>query len=238
MRYPNARYDLPQVLAAGVSWSDPERGLRVNADFESPRHYYNSVRVGGEWTWRERVAMRAGYRLALGAPSDATTSGPAFGVGAGVGTMWMDYAFLLDGGSTGGEHRIGLTFRPGFLNMGAAGGTVRAERFIPETVAVPKPAAATAGTAKAAARPGTGEPVRSTGPASSAPRAETTATAPRAGASAPPLSARPTWVVVAPGETLASIAQRWGTTVAAIMEANNLVSDRVAPGKQLKLPSR
>jgi LysM repeat protein len=43
---------------------------------------------------------------------------------------------------------------------------------------------------------------------------------------------------VAPGETLASIAQRWGTTVAAIMEANNLVSDRVAPGKQLKLPSR
>jgi len=39
-----------------------------------------------------------------------------------------------------------------------------------------------------------------------------------------------------PGETLAALAQRWGTTVTAIMEANNLVNDRVAPGKQLRLP--
>jgi LysM repeat protein len=43
-------------------------------------------------------------------------------------------------------------------------------------------------------------------------------------------------VVVAEGETLASIARRWGTSVASIMMANNLVNEKVAPGKKLKLP--
>jgi LysM repeat protein len=48
--------------------------------------------------------------------------------------------------------------------------------------------------------------------------------------------ARPGWIVVMPGETLTSLAQRWGTSVVALMEANNLVNDQVAPGKQLRLP--
>ncbi|HXJ68028.1 MAG TPA: LysM peptidoglycan-binding domain-containing protein, partial [Verrucomicrobiae bacterium] len=71
-----------------------------------------------------------------------------------------------------------------------------------------------------------------------APR-ESTATSPAPRptvATPPPPSARPTWIVVQPGETLASLAQRWGTSVAAIMMANNLVSDKVSPGKQLRLP--
>ena len=245
MRYPGASYDLPQVLAGGVSWTDPERGLRVNADLESPSHYWPSARVGGEWLWRDRLAVRAGYRLALGAPSDATTSGPAFGMGAGVGTMWLDYAFVLDGGSTSGEHRVGLTFRPGLPGLG---GSVRGERSavettprqeVPADVARPKPTVTAAPPKPSAPRAATTPPP--------APRADTTSPpaprtasapppAPRAASTVPPPSARPTWIVVAPGETLASIAQRWGTTVAAVMEANNLVSDRVAPGKQLRLP--
>jgi LysM repeat protein len=48
--------------------------------------------------------------------------------------------------------------------------------------------------------------------------------------------ARPEVVIVAPGETLAMIARRWGTTVPAMMMANNLVRDTVSPGKRLRLP--
>ena len=41
MRYPDASYDLPQAITGGVAWTDAAHGLRVNADFESPRDYYN-----------------------------------------------------------------------------------------------------------------------------------------------------------------------------------------------------
>ena len=47
---------------------------------------------------------------------------------------------------------------------------------------------------------------------------------------------RPAVVVVAEGETMAQIARRWGTSVAAIMMTNNLVSERVVAGQKLKLP--
>jgi LysM repeat protein len=250
MRYASASYDLPQVVAAGVSWTDAERGLRVNADFESPRHYYNSVRVGGEWTWRDRVATRAGYRLALAAPSEATASGPAFGIGAGVGSVWMDYAFVLDGGTTAGEHRVGLTFRPGFPGLGGGAQRARAvvttptpspaatasERPKPAVTALP-PAAKAAEQKPAAMRsPPTAPPSPSPAPKNSAAPQPAPAASSQPPASNPGPTLRPTWIVVAPGETLGSLAQRWDTTVAAIMEANNLVRDRVAPGKQLKLP--
>ena len=249
MRYPGARYDLPQVIAAGVSWTDAERGLRLNADFETPRDYYNSVRVGGEWTWRDRIAFRAGYRLALEAPSDATTSGPAFGMGAGLGTMWLDYAFLLDGGTTSGEHRIGLTFHPGVLQ--GLGGSVRGERSAVE--ASPRREAAPAPLGPKPMAPALGpKPLMASPAPQAAPRAATAAPppAPRATATGPattagpaasskplPPDARPNWIVVAPGETLASLATRWDTSVAALMMTNNLVSDRVSAGQQLQLPA-
>ena len=244
LRYPDASYDLPQVIAGGVSWTDPEHGLRVNADFESPRAYYNSVRVGGEWLWRDRLAVRAGYRMALGAPSDATTSGPAFGMGAGVGSMWLDYAFVLDGGTTAGEHRVGLTFRPGLPGLG---GSVRGERSAVGTSVPAKPTATVAPVQDAPRKATPPPPSPKAAAAAAAPRTvtpppaprESTATAPTPRptvATPPPPSARPNWIVVQPGETLASLAQRWGTSVAAIMMANNLVSDKVSPGKQLRLP--
>lgn len=51
-----------------------------------------------------------------------------------------------------------------------------------------------------------------------------------------PVIVRPTSVVVAHGETLATIARRWDTTAAAIMMTNDLVREQVAPGTRLKLP--
>ena len=47
---------------------------------------------------------------------------------------------------------------------------------------------------------------------------------------------RPKSVIVGQGETLATIAKRWDTSVAAIMMANDKVNEKVTPGTRLKLP--
>ncbi len=116
MRYDSGSFDLPAVLGFGASWSDPARGLRLGVDANFPRAYYNDVRVGGEWRWQDRVALRAGYRLELGAPSGEPLGGPSFGLGAGANGSWFDYAFLAGDADAQGQHRFGVTFRPGFLN--------------------------------------------------------------------------------------------------------------------------
>lgn len=135
MSFGGTRYDLPAVMALGASWSDPSRGLRVNADFESPSHYYQAVRLGGEWLWRGQVALRAGYRSELGSDPAERLAGPTFGLGTGVGTMWMDYGFAVNGADGAGQHRIGLTFRPGML----AGQSVAARPVAAPTPRAPKP---------------------------------------------------------------------------------------------------
>ena len=42
---------------------------------------------GGEWLWKDMVALRAGYRQELGRYQDPLT-GPTFGVGAGKERVW------------------------------------------------------------------------------------------------------------------------------------------------------
>jgi LysM repeat protein len=135
MSYDGTRYDLPAVVAFGASWSDAAHGVRVNADLESPSHYYQAVRVGGEWMWRGQVALRAGYRSDLGGATSERLSGPTFGLGTGVGTMWMDYGFAVNGADGSGQHRIGITFRPGML----AGEPVAARPIAAPTPRAPKP---------------------------------------------------------------------------------------------------
>ncbi len=124
MDYSGARYDLPGVIAAGVSWADEVSGLRFAADYESPAHYYPGVRLGGEWRMREWMALRAGYRRQLGEPATESLSGASFGLGTGVGNLWMDYSYAPEGGAGGGagagQHRLGLTFRPGHANASDA----------------------------------------------------------------------------------------------------------------------
>jgi LysM repeat protein len=268
MRYGAASYDLPGVIAAGASWSDPARGVRVNADFESPSHYYRAVRVGGEWAWRERVKVRAGYRHDLGAPADATHSGATFGMGAGVGGVWMDYAFAPEGAEGSGQHRVGLTLRPGLLGRGAPVARGRNVSTSPgiESARLPAPRNATG--EKPVTKPRASEVERSAPtpalvvptlspaaptPALVAPTLSPVAptgslvapavppAAPTGSLVVPTLSpvaptTRPTFVVVADGETMANIARRWGCTVPALMMTNNRVSDRVLTGQRLRLP--
>jgi LysM repeat protein len=54
---------------------------------------------------------------------------------------------------------------------------------------------------------------------------------------APPVE-RPAKATVKKGQTLADFAKEWGTSAAAIMMENNLVSDHVKPGTTLKLPRK
>lgn len=120
MKYDAASYDLPGVFGLGGSWNDERRGLRLAVDANFPKAYYNDVRLGGEWMWQQRVALRAGYRLELGAPDGEPLGGPSFGFGTGVNGFWFDYAFLGGESQAQGAHRFGMTFTPSFLKRGAA----------------------------------------------------------------------------------------------------------------------
>ena len=205
MRYPNATYDLPAVIATGLSWTDASRGIALNADYESPSHAYPSVRLGGEWLWRDRVAVRAGYRAALSAPSEARISGATFGLGTGVGAMWVDYSYMPEGDESAGEHRVGLTFRPGILagerldaarETGASQGLSprpRAEAARPSraekaerqrAVATPPPATSVSPSPASSVPPAV--PARSSSPTTTAPKA----VSPPAVPAAPPTAAQ------------------------------------------------
>jgi LysM repeat protein len=111
-------YDLPAVYGAGASWNDEQHGLRLALDANFPSAYYNDLRMGGEWRWKERLALRAGYRLELGAAANEPLGGPSFGVGGGANGLWVDYGFHAGASQAQGQHRLGLTFWPGFLNRG------------------------------------------------------------------------------------------------------------------------
>ena len=112
MSYGGTRYDLPMNLGFGAALDLPGTGLRLALDANFPRAYYQDVRAGAEWRWRDFVALRAGYRRELDAPAEIAESGPSFGVGAGVHGLWLDYGYLIPGVGEG-QHRLSITLRPG-----------------------------------------------------------------------------------------------------------------------------
>lgn len=121
MKYDTGTYDLPSTFGAGVAWQHATSGVRLALDANFPKAYYNDVRMGAEWLWQDRVALRAGYRMELGAAAAEATGGPAFGVGTGVNGVWVDYGFVGAGEAAQSQHRLGLSFRPARLGnaMGA-----------------------------------------------------------------------------------------------------------------------
>lgn len=112
MKYDAASYDFPASYGLGVSYEHAASGLRVALDMNFPAAYYSDIRGGLEWRWNDRFALRTGYRAELGAASGEPLGGPTFGMGAGAGSMWFDYGYLV-GGAGSGQHRIGITFHPG-----------------------------------------------------------------------------------------------------------------------------
>jgi hypothetical protein len=118
MSFGEGSYPFPTNYGAGVSFEHGASGVRADVDFNAPSDYYTNVRGGVEWSWQDRLAIRAGYRRELGAASDDALNGPSFGVGAGAYGMWLDYGFLVTP-SGEGQHRMGLTLHPGRMSWSA-----------------------------------------------------------------------------------------------------------------------
>ena len=112
MTYGSVGYDFPTSYGLGISF-DHSSGVRIELDANSPLDYYDELRGGIEYCWHDHFALRGGYRYEVGA--DAATEsigGPSFGLGAGLGGVWLDYAYLP---STVGdsEQRLGIALRAG-----------------------------------------------------------------------------------------------------------------------------
>src|SRR5690242_16824633 len=114
MSFSGTRYPFPASYGGGISYAHAASGITAALDVNVPDADYTNVRGGIEWQWKHAVALRTGYRADLNAGSDDAMSGPTFGMGAGIHGMWLDYGYLLQG-STGGQHRLALSFRPGML---------------------------------------------------------------------------------------------------------------------------
>jgi hypothetical protein len=114
MSYSGCRYDLPTNVGVGAALDLPFTGIRLAVDANFPHAYYQDVRAGVEWRWRDVVALRAGYRRELNAPADLAGTGPSFGVGAGARGMWLDYAYIVPALGDG-QHRLSVTLRPGMF---------------------------------------------------------------------------------------------------------------------------
>ncbi|MEO5880540.1 MAG: LysM peptidoglycan-binding domain-containing protein [Candidatus Eisenbacteria bacterium] len=128
MSYGGEKYDFPTSYGAGLAFPIPITGITLAMDANFPRAYYTDVRGGLEWRYRERVALRTGYRKEMGAGAGEPLGGPTFGMGAGANGFWIDYGFLTGGASGSGQHRMGLTYRPGFMNSEPEAEVVRAPR--------------------------------------------------------------------------------------------------------------
>ena len=175
MGYGGAFYPMPANYGIGGSFENAATGLRAALDFNFPSAYYSDVRTGLEWRWRDRLALRTGYRRELGGTSDDPLNGPTFGVGAGARGMWFDYGYLV-GGNGAGQHRLGMTFHPGGLLAG--GGESYGDNEHPKPAPEPRAAKPTVKAAPRAAAPEK-EPAKTAAPAPS-PRAEEKAAPPTA----------------------------------------------------------
>jgi hypothetical protein len=111
VRYGSNAYPFPTNYGGGVSYTHDPSGVSVACDVNVPSTSYTDVRTGLEWSWKQHVALRAGYRAEMGAPSDEPLSGPTFGTGLGTHGLWFDYGYMLIG-NQGGQHRVGITLGP------------------------------------------------------------------------------------------------------------------------------
>ena len=108
-------FQLPLTLQIGISMDvlnltdlDPSlHSLVVSADAANPRDFSEQVKVGGEYRFMDRVALRAGYTF----PTDE--EGVSLGVGVrqplGGSTLGADYSYT-DFGVFSGVHRVAVRF--------------------------------------------------------------------------------------------------------------------------------
>jgi LysM repeat protein len=182
MGYNGLLYDFPTNYGVGVAYTMPLTGLTFALDANFPTSYYSDVRGGFEWRWHDRLALRTGYRKEMGSADGEPLGGPTFGMGAGANGFWFDYGYLTGGDGGGGQHRMALTYHPGFMNGDMAEEThAEPKESAPKTPKAPKTSTPkTSSTKVSSSSISTPKPAKT-----AAPKTEAAAVAPTAAVAAP-----------------------------------------------------
>jgi long-subunit fatty acid transport protein len=104
-------FDPPILFRYGLAFEPIENAnQRLTTSFEvaQPADNAQRVKVGAEWTWHRRLALRTGYDFNSDEMKYAAGAGLYIGVGQKQGTF--DYAFT-DGGALGAINRLSLAVR-------------------------------------------------------------------------------------------------------------------------------
>lgn len=104
-------FDPPTVFRYGVAFEPVEtRNHRVTTSLElnQPSDNRQLAKLGAEWTWQRRLALRGGYNF----NADALKLSAGAGIYANLGHVksTVDYSYT-DGGYLGGISRLGLGMR-------------------------------------------------------------------------------------------------------------------------------
>ena len=136
MRWQGSRWRMPANLGLGAAFDHATSGLQLALDVNLPSTYERDIRLGTQWSLRDKLALRAGWRQLLGSVAGDRLNGPSFGLGLKAGSFWFDYAFALadQGAST---HRVALQLRPGnaLRSHRPAGAAVKASKPRPAEAA-------------------------------------------------------------------------------------------------------
>jgi len=104
-------FDPPIMFRYGVAFEPIENAhqrLTTSLEVAQPADNAQRIKLGGEWTWNHRLALRTGYDFNADELKYAAGAGLYVGVGQKQGTV--DYAFT-DGGALGAINRLSLSVR-------------------------------------------------------------------------------------------------------------------------------
>jgi tetratricopeptide (TPR) repeat protein len=122
---------LPMQGAVGFGWAFPQRRGLIGLDAVWLAQAPSQLRAGLELQLGA-LALRGGWRQALGAPDGDVLGGPSLGAGFRSGVFALDYAFVPYGG-LGAAHRVAASldlpadfFKPRVVGMELSTATARA----------------------------------------------------------------------------------------------------------------
>jgi len=118
VQYEEQSYPLPQTMNIGLSShimgsddpllvKNPMHDLLVTVDLVQPRDYAQQYNIGAEYSYRDLVFARTGYRI------NYDTEGFNFGLGFKLKRVALDYSYSDYGENLSGVHRFSI----GFLNI-------------------------------------------------------------------------------------------------------------------------
>jgi LysM repeat protein len=238
MKYDSLAYSMPLNFGTGLSLRSVKTGLSASVDFNHPNAYYDDVRTGAEWLWKDHMALRIGYRQELNAPSDDPMNSVSAGFGLGGHGMWFDYGFVASGDGTS-QQRITLRVSPkdwGFLsadldNPNGAGGS--AASSAPPTR---QPSAAAGGSATPANGPAAATSSATSGAAAGSAAASTSAASAPTTAATPPVAAPITTSSAASAATATKSTSTSTSSTSAGTRAASPTSSTPAPAAAAVMP--